>query len=195
MKENGHDSEEALKRLSDLVEAHRQGRTRPPIEQWHPDREVDIDIRVARNGRWFFQGREMQRHELVCLFYSILRREGADYFLVTPVEKARIRVEDVPAIIVDLDLEQTADGERERLRFTTQYGDHWDVGTEHPLFIGSPIDAGKGETDAIYCYLDRGLFARLDRPVYYRMSELIEQDADGNPYIRTSRGAIAIQPA
>ena len=71
-----------------------ENRKLPPVDQWNPEFCGDIDIRIARNGSWYHEGRPFLRPSLVRLLSSILKREGDDYFLVSPVEKMRIQVED-----------------------------------------------------------------------------------------------------
>ncbi len=64
----------------------------PPVHQWNPERHADIDMRIARDGTWFYQESPIERERMVALFSTILLREEDDYFLITPVEKLRIQV-------------------------------------------------------------------------------------------------------
>jgi hypothetical protein len=73
-----------------------KGRGLPPVHLWNPPFCGDLDIRIARDGTWFYLGTPIGRAPLVRLFSTILRRDGAEYFLVTPVEKVGIRVDDAP---------------------------------------------------------------------------------------------------
>lgn len=84
---------------------------RPPIEKWQPALSGEIDIQILADGRWVHEGGEIKRHELVKLFASILRCEAdGHYYLVTPVEKWRLQVEDLPLLIVDMEVgESTSD--------------------------------------------------------------------------------------
>jgi hypothetical protein len=91
--------------LASLQRDAANGRPLPPVESWNPAHCGDIDIRIARDGTWFHQGTPIGRKEIVRLFSTILRKDGEDYVLVTPVEKMRIRVEDVPFIAVLVDIE------------------------------------------------------------------------------------------
>jgi len=77
----------------------------PPVHLWNPPFCGDIDMRIARDGTWFYMGTPIGRKELVTLFASIIRRDGDDYFLVTPVEKVGITVDDAPFVAIDFDLE------------------------------------------------------------------------------------------
>ena len=75
----------------------------PPVHLWNPPFCGDIDMRIARDGTWFYLGTPIGRPEMVRLFASILKREGDDYFLVTPVEKVGIKVDDAPLLAVDFE--------------------------------------------------------------------------------------------
>jgi hypothetical protein len=94
-----------------VLPVYEADRKLPPVDQWNPEFCGDIDIRIARNGSWYHEGRPFLRPSLVRLLSSILKREGDDYFLVSPVEKMRIQVEDVPFIAVGMTQEE-ADGEQ-----------------------------------------------------------------------------------
>ncbi|MBE7219463.1 MAG: DUF1285 domain-containing protein, partial [Caulobacteraceae bacterium] len=103
------------------------GKGRPPIHLWNPPFCGDIDMRIARDGTWFYQGTPIGRPALVRLFASVLRREPERYVLVTPVEKVGIAVEDAPFIGVELD---AGDG---LLRVRTNVDEWVTVGQDHPL--------------------------------------------------------------
>ena len=135
----------------------------------------DFDIRIARDGTWFYQGSPIQRLPLAKLFASVLRREddGA-YLLVTPVERGRIVVEDVPFIAVALDAE--GEGKARRLIFTTNLDEIVTAGAEHPLRVEEAPD---GEPSP-YILVRPGLEARLARPVFYELVDLAaEEEIDG----------------
>ena len=80
-----------------------QGRGLPPVHLWNPEFCGDLDMRIARDGIWFYLGTPIGRFELVKLFSTILRKDGDEYFLVTPVEKVGITVDDAPFVAVDFD--------------------------------------------------------------------------------------------
>ena len=99
--------------LTDIEALLRDQRGAPPIDKWHPELSGDIDIVIKSDGRWIHEGGEIKRHKLVKLFASILRREDDDeYYLVTPVEKWRVTVEDLPLQIIDFEVNDLADGRR-----------------------------------------------------------------------------------
>eukprot|EP01042_Synura_sphagnicola_P016136 gene16136-20434_t len=91
-----------------------------PVAQWNPPFCGNIDMRIARDGTWLYNGTPILRHAMAQLFARILRREGEAYFLVTPVEKVGITVEDVPFIAVEMTVTHTPD---QTLSFRTHVGD------------------------------------------------------------------------
>src|SRR5258705_7578891 len=93
-----------------------EGRALPPVESWNPPFCGDIDMRIAADGTWFYQKTPIGRPALVKLFASVLKREGERYFLVTPVEKCGIAVDDVPFLAVEMDIERAAAGRVLHLR-------------------------------------------------------------------------------
>ncbi|HDR29385.1 MAG TPA: DUF1285 domain-containing protein [Rhodovulum sp.] len=146
--------------------AAREGKL-PPVEKWNPPFCGDIDMRIARDGTWFYLGTPIGRAPLVRLFSTILKREGARYFLVTPVEKVGITVEDVPFVAVDF--ERTGEGAGQVLTFVTNVGDRVAAGPDHPIRVTR--DAVTGEP-APYVHVRSGLEARIDRKSFYRLVEI-----------------------
>ncbi len=82
----------------------------PPVERWNPPFCGDLDMRIAGDGTWFYMRTPIGRPALVKLFASVLKREGDKYFLVTPVEKCGIQVDDAPFLAVELETKQSAAG-------------------------------------------------------------------------------------
>ena len=153
--------------------ANKPGATKgglPPVERWNPPFCGEIDMRIARDGTWFYLGTPIGRPALVRLFSTILKREGDDYFLVTPVEKVGIRVDDAPFVAVDF----TVDGmdQQQVLTFTTQTGDHAAAGPDHTLRV---IYAADGEPSP-YIHIRRNLEALIDRKSFYRMIDLCQHE-------------------
>jgi len=140
----------------------------PPVESWNPASCGDIDIRIARNGSWYHEGRIFQRNALVKLLSSILRKEGDEYFLVSPVEKMRIQVEDVPFLAVEMRRERSL-GQASALFFRTLTDDVVRLDAEHPLRV--QIDSVTGEPRP-YIHVRQGMEARIHRPVFYDMVEM-----------------------
>src|SRR5690606_2507610 len=98
-----------------------QGKGLPPVHLWNPDFCGDIDMRIARDGSWYYLGTPIGRKAMVRLFSTIIRREGDDCFLVTPVEKVGIRVDDAPFVAVTLEVDGA--GEEQVLRFRSNVED------------------------------------------------------------------------
>ncbi len=166
----------------------------PPVQQWNPPFCGDIDMRIARDGRWFYQGTPIGRPAMVRLFSTILRRDGDDYFLVTPVEKVGIRVDDAPFVAVEMDVEGA--GAAQQLRFRTSVDDQVLAGAEHPLrFV---VDAQSGEPSP-YLRVRGNLEALIHRNLFYRLVELaVPRECDGQPWLGVWSGGeffpIAPQP-
>ncbi len=139
----------------------------PPVHLWNPDYCGDLDIEIRRDGLWFYLGTPIGREPLVRLFASILKREEGKYYLVTPVEKVGIRVQDVPFIAVDA--EATGVGAGQELTFSTNVGDTVTAGSENPIRVER--DPLTGEPSP-YVHVRRGLEARIDRKTFYRLVDL-----------------------
>ncbi len=106
-------------------------RALPPVEQWNPPFCGDIDMRIARDGTWFYCGTPIGRPALVRLFSTILRKDPEGYVLVTPVERVGIKVEDAPFLAVEMTVAQQ--GADQVLRFLTNVGDWVEAGFNHPI--------------------------------------------------------------
>ncbi|MGJ5617970.1 DUF1285 domain-containing protein [Sulfitobacter sp. MF3-043] len=152
-----------------LVASAKAAKTRglPPLEKWNPPFCGDLDMQIKRDGTWFYQGTPIGRRELVKLFATILWREGDKYFLVTPVEKVGITVEDAPFVAVDFEAEGT--GEAQNLRFETNLGDFSVAGPNAPIRVVR--DENTGEPSP-YVRIRRNLEALIDRKSFYRLVDL-----------------------
>jgi hypothetical protein len=154
----------------------------------------DLDIRIAADGTWYHEGRPIRRMALVRLFASVLRREAdGDYWLVTPVERARIRVDDAPFLAVELKAEGA--GEGQRLSFRTNLDEWVTAGPDHP--IACRAQPG-GREPAPYLLVRDGLEAKLSRAVYYELAErAVELGRGGRPRLGVhSEGAFfPLEPA
>lgn len=151
--------------LAVSAQAATKGRALPPVEDWNPPFCGDLDMRIARDGTWFYQGTPIGRPALVRLFSTILKREGDDYFLVTPVEKVGITVEDAPFVAIDFD--RVGEG----LRFETNVGDRVLAGPQAPIRVVR--DAETGEPSP-YVLIRRNLEALIDRKSFYRLVDIGE---------------------
>ncbi|PIE07691.1 MAG: proteophosphoglycan precursor [Rhodobacterales bacterium] len=138
-----------------------------PVHLWDPPFCGDLDIRIARDGTWFYLGTPIGRVELVKLFASILKREDDEYFLVTPVEKVRIRVDDAPFVAVDFSVQGA--GRAQEVRFETGLGEHATAGPTHPLRVARDPESGE---PAPYVEIRTGLEALIDRKSFFRLVDL-----------------------
>lgn len=138
----------------------------PPVGTWNPDHCGHSGMRIARDGRWFHDGREIQRPAMVRLFSTILRREpDGSHVLVTPVEKLVIDVDWTPFRAIAMHSEGSGKGRR--IGLTLDSGDAVIIGAEHPLRI-----AATNEGPSPRVAVRNGLDAALSRPVYYELAEL-----------------------
>jgi hypothetical protein len=168
--------------------AARAGKGLPPVERWNPDFCGDLDMEIKRDGTWFYLGTPIGRMPLVQLFSTVLRKdEDGKTYLVTPVEKVGIRVEDAHFVAVEVNA--TGSGDEQVLTFRTNVGDVVEAGPDHPLRF---VD--EKETDGVKPYLlVRGrLEALVSRAVMYELVELGEElEIDGQAVFAVrSHGAV-----
>lgn len=181
--------------LQALVErAEKGGRGLPPVERWNPPFCGDLDIVIKRDGTWFYLGTPIGRMPLVRLFSSVLRKdEDGKTYLVTPVEKIGITVEDAPFVAVEMNANRR-DGEQV-LTFRTNVGDVVEAGADHPI----RYELAEAN-DGVKPYLSvRGrLEALLARPVMYELvshGEEIEVDGRAMFAVRSKGEVFPIMPA
>ncbi len=153
--------------LADAARAASRGKGLPPVHLWDPPFCGDLDMRIARDGTWFYEGTPIGRPALVRLFSTILKREDGRYFLVTPVEKVGITVDDAPFVAVDFRAE--GQGRDQRLTFVTNLGDETVAGPDAPLRVTRDPQTGE---PAPYVMVRAGLEALIDRKSFYRLVEL-----------------------
>jgi hypothetical protein len=142
----------------------------PPVAGWNPPFCGDSRMKIARDGQWFHDGTRIARPELVRLFAGLLKREGEDYFLVTPVEKLSIVVEDVPFLAVMVERRDAA------LVFTTNAGDAVTLDGGHPLRM---------EEGVPYLLVRDGLEARVARNAWYHLVDMAVT-RDGVPGVESA---------
>ncbi len=162
--------------LAELIgRADSTGRAPPPVEKWDPPFCGDLDMRIASDGSWHYLGSPIGRAPLVRLFGSILRKdEDGRYYLVTPVEKVGITVEDAPFLAVELH----AQGKRDTqlITFRTNVGDVVVADADHPFrFATDPDNAGLKP----YVLVRGRLEALLARPLLYQLADLFEEHDRG----------------
>ena len=160
----------------------------PPVERWTPERCGDSEMRIARDGRWYHQGRPIARPAMVRLFSTILRREpDGGFVLVTPVEKLDIAVEDAPFVAVEM----KSEGEQEtrNLAFRLNTGELVVAGDEHRLRFET------GEDGPHPCLEVRaGLDALIARPLYYELVELALAEGGPRPGLWSGGTFFALEP-
>ena len=154
-------------------EAARRGP--PPVHLWNPPFCGDLDMRIAADGTWFYLKTPIGRLPLVKLFASVLKREGDKYFLVTPVEKCGITVDDAPFVAVELRVDKP--GREQTLHFRTNVDDWVACDREHALRFEP--EEGTGGLKP-YLHVRRELWARVKRALFYDLVDLGEaRDVDG----------------
>lgn len=163
--------------LNAVAEAAKQapGKGLPPVHLWHPEHCGDIDIVIRADGVWMHEGSPIGRKELVRLFSTVLRKDPDGYHLVTPVEKLKIAVEDLPFQAVGMRREGDA------LIFTTDVGDEVRAGEDDPIVVETDPTTGE---PAPRIHVRRDLWARIARSVFYEMVEMA-QEVDGRLVVRS----------
>lgn len=157
---------ETTRGIAAVTEAAKSARGLPPVHLWHPDHCGDIDIVIRADGVWMHEGSPIGRTELVRLFSTVLRLDPDGYHLVTPSEKLKIRVEDLPFRAVAMAREG------EDLVFITDVGDVARAGPDHPITVET--DPATGEP-APRVHVRRGLEARIARSVFYDLVQAAEE--------------------
>jgi hypothetical protein len=166
-------------KANDLLAQIPKAKGPAPVHLWNPDFCGDIDMRIARDGTWYYQGTPIGRKPMVRLFSTIIRRDGDAYFLVTPVEKVGIQVDDVPFVAVTLEV--LGSGEQQILRFTSNVDDQAEAGVDHPLRV--QVDPATQEP-APYILMRTNLEALIHRNVFYQLVELaVPRQIDGQEWL------------
>jgi uncharacterized protein len=147
-----------------------------PVHLWNPPFCGDIDIEIRRDGSWWHEGRPIRRKGMAELFASVLLFNEGEYFLVTPAEKVRIRVEDCPFLLTTLRVENAGDASTQTLYLRTSLGEEVAVGAEHPLLIGAD-SSGNAEPHPTV-NVRAGLLGLVSRSVFYQLAELVVNRAD-----------------
>jgi hypothetical protein len=145
------------------------GKGLPPVHLWNPPFCGDLDMRIAPDGTWFYQGTPIGRPALVRLFSTILKREDGKHFLVTPVEKVGIKVDDAPFLAVEMQREATDLGPS--LRFRTNVDDWVDCDATHRLRFEAAAEGGLTP----YLHVRADLWAKVTRALYYDLVDMGEE--------------------
>ena len=147
----------------------------PPVERWNPPFCGDLDMRIAADGTWYYQKTPIGRLPLVKLFASVLKKEGDKYFLVTPVEKVGLTVDDAPFLAVEMTAARD-DQDRQMLTFRTNVDDEVTAGPGHALRFEPEVTGGLRP----YLHVRRDLWAKVTRALFYDLVALGEErDIDG----------------
>ena len=151
----------------------------PPIEKWNPPFCGDIDMTISKSGKWYYMGSEIKRPAMVKLFSGILRLESDNsYYLVTPVEKVRIQVEDAPFVAEAITKEQSEG--MNTVTFRTNLNDEIVLSKENPL----SIEIKKNDEPSPYITVRNNLRALISRSVFYELVDLAETiPIDGVSYL------------
>ena len=143
----------------------------PPVDKWNPDFCGDIDMRIMRNGKWFYMGSEIKRPAMIKLFSRILRLdEDNHYYLVTPVEKVRIQVEDAPFVATSIHQEKK--NGIKNLYFTTNLNEEILLSNQNPIDIKIDINT---EEPSPYIRVRKNLKALISRSVFYELIDLAKK--------------------
>lgn len=142
----------------------------PPVERWNPPFCGDLDMRIAADGTWYYQKTPIGRLPLVKLFASVLKKEGDKYFLVTPVEKVGLTVDDAPFLAVEMTVARD-DRDRQMLTFRTNVDDEVTAGPGHALRFEPEVTGGLKP----YVHVRRDLWAKVTRALFYDLVALGEE--------------------
>jgi len=138
-----------------------------PVDSWNPKFCGDLDIKIKKDGSWFHEGSKINRINLVKLFSSILKKEGDDYFLVTPVEKIGIKVDFAPFVATSIN--SLGEGRAQKISFVTNIGEIFDLNYRHPLRV---VYNPKTNEPHPYVIVRSNLEAIIDRKSFYRFIDL-----------------------
>ena len=143
----------------------------PPVEKWNPPFCGDIDMHILRNGKWTYMGSEIKRPAMIKLFSNIIRLDDdGHYYLVTPVEKVRIKVDDVPFVAVSMN--KIEDEGVSYLSFTTNVQDEIILSKENPI----EIVINDNDEPSPYITIRKNLKALISRSVYYDLINMAEEE-------------------
>ena len=173
MAKQGQKPDQGLEGLTaaarDAANASASGKGLPPVHLWNPPFCGDLDMRIAGDGTWFYMGTPIGRPALVRLFSTILKREDGKHFLVTPVEKVGIRVDDAPFLAVEMRRDRDSRGPL--LRFRTNVDDWVACDAAHRLRFEVAADGGLMP----YLHVRAELWAKLTRALYYDLVDIGEE--------------------
>ncbi len=177
-----------------ISRAARAGKGVPPVDRWEPEFRGDLDMEIKRDGTWFYNGTPITRAALVQLFSTVLRKDADEKtYLVTPVEKVGIQVEDAPFVAVELNV--SGKGDERVMTFRTNVGDVVEASRENPLRFEFEAETGGLKP---YLLVRGRLEALVARPVMYELAdhgEEIEMDGRLMFAVRSRGASFPIMPA
>ena len=159
----------SVSKLSSTVTKYVQESKPAPVDLWDPPYCGELNIRIARDGQWFYNNSPIGRKRLVKLFSNILKKEKNTYYLVTPVEKVKIKVDDAPFVIVDM--ECTKKGTSQEISFVTNTEARFTLSKKHPLRVKIKKDT---KEPSPYVTVRRNLEGLIDRKTFYRLADMCE---------------------
>jgi uncharacterized protein len=172
MAKQGQEPVQSLEGLTaaanDAAKASAAGKGLPPVHLWNPPFCGDLDMRIAADGTWYYMGTPIGRPALVRLFSTILKREDGKHFLVTPVEKVGIRVDDAPFLAVEMVKQASENGLS--LNFRTNVDDWVPCDEAHPLRFEASTEGGLTP----YLHVRADLWAKVTRALYYDLVDIGE---------------------
>ncbi len=148
--------------------------TFPPVESWDPPLCDNVHMKIDRNGKWYFMDSVITRERMVKLFSRVLRLDGEEYFLVTPVEKIKIEVVDKPFTIVDFEF--SGKGHEQVITFRTNTDEIFEVNRNHPIRVAT---TGVNDEPSPYALVRKNLEGLISRNVYYKLIDMAEE-VDGS---------------
>lgn len=167
--------------------AERAGKGAPPVDSWNPPYCGDIDMVIRADGSWTYGGSPIGRARLVQLFSTVLRKDDdGRFYLVTPVEKLGITVEDAPFQAVEMS--RDIEGGEPVLTFRTNVGDIVACGPDRPLRFADDAEDGAFRP---YVTVRGRLEARLTRALAYDLADFVEDDGAG-PFVRSGGARFAV---
>ncbi|WP_114324924.1 DUF1285 domain-containing protein [Candidatus Colwellia aromaticivorans] len=151
----------------------------PPVEDWNPEYCGEMDLQIKSNGDWFYTGTIFKRAKLVKLLASVLKMEGDEYYLVTPVEKIKITVEDAPFVLTEW---YWHDESQTTMCVKNNVGDEFVLDAQHPI--------SANEVGELYVIVRRNLLAKIHRNIYYQWIDIAKevQTKNGTELVFISAG-------
>jgi hypothetical protein len=160
----------------------------PPVDRWNPEHCGNSDMRIARDGTWYYRGTPIERPAMVRLFSTVLRREpDGSHVLVTPIEKLTIEVEATAFRATQMTM--AGNGEQRRIGLTLDSGDALILGPGHPLTVAETPDGPSPRVAVRF-----GLEAELARPLYYELAEIALAEGHNPPGIWSDGAFFSLLP-